>query len=250
MSLADYEQALAGLALPAHLAIVMDGNGRWARQRGLPRLAGHLEGRRATKRIVQACNDLGLQALSLYTFSTENWTRPQDEVSGLMELIEQALREELRELCENNVTLRVSGRLAELSPSMQEIFREAIAATADNTGMVLNLCINYGGRAELVDAARQLVADVQGGRLRVDEIDEAQLRARLYAPELPDVELLLRPGGEMRISNYLLWEIAYAEMVVLDVLWPDFTVEHLLEGIRQFNRRERRFGGVRENTEK
>lgn len=250
MTFEEFEQALSGLTLPAHLAIVMDGNGRWAQQRGLPRIAGHLEGREATKRVVRACSDIGLQALSLYTFSTENWTRPQDEVSGLMALIEQALREELRELCENNVSLRVSGRLGELSPSMQEIFRQAIAATAGNTGMTLNLCINYGGRAELVDAARRLAADVQAGLLAVEDIDEARLRERLYAPELPDVELLLRPGGELRISNYLLWEIAYAEMVVLDVLWPDFTVAHLLEGIRQFNRRDRRFGGVAESEEK
>jgi undecaprenyl diphosphate synthase len=244
-TLADTAAAEA-LAIPAHIAIVMDGNGRWATQRGLPRFAGHIEGRSATKRAVTACSDLGVTALSLYAFSTENWSRPSDEVSGLMQLIEGALLEEMRELHDSNVQFRASGRLAGLPETMQQVFAHGREITADNTGLMLNLCVNYGGRAEIVDAARTLGETVQRGELQPEEIDEAAFQGALYAPELPDVELFIRPGREMRVSNFLLWEIAYAEIVVLDVLWPDFADEHLLEGVRAFSRRERRFGGVQE----
>ena len=236
--------AAEGLVLPAHLAIVMDGNGRWAKSRGLPRIAGHYEGRKATKRVVEACKDLGIGALSVYAFSTENWGRPQDEVSGLMQLIEGALAEELQELTEVNVQVRASGRLEQLPRSMQKVLTDAIEETAGNTGLILNLCINYGGRAELVDAVRKLAQRVSAGEMSPEQIDLPQVQAALYQPDLPDVELFLRPGRELRVSNFLLWQIAYAEMVIMDVLWPDFTEEHLLEALRVFSRRQRRFGQV------
>lgn len=239
--------AAEGLTVPSHVAIVMDGNGRWATQRGLPRIAGHIEGRKATKRAVQACGEFGVTALSIYAFSTENWSRPADEVAGLMQLIEGALVEELAELHGMNVRFRASGRLGGLPESMQRIFADARAATANNTGLILNLCVNYGGRAEIVDAARRLAQSAREGALDPASIGEHDFQAALYAPELTDVELFLRPGREMRVSNFLLWEIAYAEIVVMDVLWPDFTAEHLLDAIRAFNKRERRFGAVVED---
>lgn len=232
------------LRIPAHIAVVMDGNGRWARQRGLPRLAGHLEGRKSTKRFIQYALESGVQAVSLYAFSTENWSRPPEEVNGLMSLIEHSLREEVRELDEENIVFRASGRLHELPPGLQQAIAEGRAQTADNTGMTLNLCLNYGGRAEIVDAARGLAAAVARGELTPEAITEELLREQLYAPELPDVELLLRPGREMRVSNFLLWEIAYAELVVMDVLWPDFGPEAFLEALRIFSARQRRFGAV------
>lgn len=235
---------IEGLTIPSHIAIVMDGNGRWATQRGLPRFAGHIEGRKATKRAVKACGELGVTALSIYAFSTENWNRPADEVAGLMELIEGALIEELAELHDMNVQFRASGRLSGLPETMQRVFADAQARTAANTGLILNLCVNYGGRAEIVDAARQLAEQVRAGLLAPADMNEQHFQGALYAPHLPDVELFLRPGREMRVSNFLLWEIAYAEIVVLDVLWPDFTAEHLLDAIRAFNKRERRFGAV------
>lgn len=241
--------AAENLALPAHLAIVMDGNGRWAKQRGLPRLAGHYEGRKATKRVVVACKDLGMTALSLYAFSTENWSRPEAEVSGLMQLIEAALYEEQRELHEANVRFRTSGRLHELPPTLRKAFTHGEELTAQNTGLTLNLCMNYGGRAEIVDAARALATRVQSGDMAPEDIDEAAMQAALYAPELPDVELFLRPGREMRVSNFLLWQIAYAEMVVMDVLWPDFGEDQLLEAFRIFTGRQRRFGGLVEEQD-
>ena len=241
--------AAENLVIPKHIAVVMDGNGRWAKQRGLPRIAGHYEGRKATKRVVEACKDLRVGALSVYAFSTENWGRPEDEVSGLMALIEHALAEELQELTEVNVQVRASGRLEQLPVSMQKVLADSIAATAKNTGLILNLCINYGGRAELVDATRRLVAQAQAGKLEPQQVDFAQFQSALYQPDLPDVELFLRPGREMRVSNFLLWQIAYAEMVIMDVLWPDFAEEHLLEALRVFSGRQRRFGQVVEEED-
>lgn len=237
------------LVIPAHIAIVMDGNGRWAKQRHLPRIAGHYEGRKATKRVVEACKDLGVGALSLYAFSTENWGRPSDEVSGLMELIEHALAEELQELAAVNVRFRASGRLEQLPPTMQQLFADSTERTQNNTGLVLNLCVNYGGRAELVDAMRKLATAAQAGQLDPVSLDFADVQGALYQPDLPDVELFLRPGREMRISNFLLWQIAYAEMVIMDVLWPDFREEHLLEALRVFSGRQRRFGQVVEEED-
>lgn len=226
------------------MAVIMDGNGRWAEQRGLPRLAGHMEGRKATKRCVEACLDYGVEALSLYAFSVENWRRPMEEVEGLLELIQDTLAEELGEMSQSGVRVLTSGRLGELPESMQQVLARVRAETAGNTRMTLNLLIDYSGRAEIVDTARSFAAEVAAGRARPEELDEARFAAGLYAPDLPEPDLMIRPGGEKRISNFLLWEVAYAELVFLDVLWPDFDREHLLEAIRDYSGRQRRFGGI------
>lgn len=247
MDAAAIKEAVSGLTLPRHIAIVMDGNGRWATQRFLPRIAGHYEGRKATRRAVEAAVDMGLEALSLYSFSTENWGRPEDEVSGLMELIEKALREELDDLHQRNVQVRAIGRIGGLPQSMQDAFAYGEELTAGNDGLRLNICVNYGGRAEIVDAVRAISAEVAAGQLTPEQIDEDVLYQHLYAPDVPDVELFLRPGRELRVSNFLLWQIAYAEFVTMDVLWPDFDAEHLIEAVRIFNTRQRRFGEVVED---
>lgn len=240
----DYTQRLEGLTIPRHIAIVMDGNGRWAQRRGLPRLHGHLEGSKATKRAADACNDIGVGVLSVYAFSVENWRRPTEEVEGLMAIIERAMRTEVEELHEKNCRFRASGRLHELPESLQRAFAESRELTAGNTGMVLNVLANYGGRAEIVDTARRLAQMAQEGRLDPASIDEDRFSESMYFPDLPDPDLVLRPGGEFRLSNFLLWELAYSEVVVLPVLWPDFSGEHLVQAIIEYNRRQRRFGAV------
>ncbi len=240
---------IAGLQVPRHLAVIMDGNGRWAKQRGLPRVVGHVEGRRSTKRCIQACQSIGVEALSLYAFSAENWRRPADEVDALMDLIGAAMYEETEELVQRNVRLRASGRMSELSEQLQEIFQRAEDMTAGCTGMVLNICVNYGGRAEIIDAVRAVARRAKAGELAPETIDDADLVAGLYQPDLSEVDLLLRPGGEMRVSNFLLWQIAYAEIIVMPVLWPDFREEHLAEAIMEYNHRQRRFGGIAEGGE-
>lgn len=234
--------------LPRHIAVVMDGNGRWARKRGLHRIEGHIEGRKATRRLVEECVRLGIEFLSVYAFSTENWSRSQDEVSGLMELIEAALEAEVDDLDANNVRFVASGRLHELPESLRSAISESEARTADNTGLVLNTAINYSGRAELVDACRSVVGECLAGRMSVDEISAEAVGRRLYRPEIPDVDLFIRPGGEMRVSNFLLWQIAYAEIYVCPVLWPDFRTEHLHQALADFRERERRFGGAPSST--
>ncbi len=243
-SLAAKHPELAGLEIPHHIAVIMDGNGRWAGQRGMPRIQGHFEGHKATRRCVEACVDLGVKVLSIYAFSTENWSRPVDEVEGLMELIEAALQEEIDDLDANDVRFVASGRLAELPQSLQRTIADSIARTADNQTMTLNVMINYGSRAEMVDAARALAQRVAEGQLAPADIDEQLFADVLYRSELPDPDLLLRPGGEMRLSNFMLWQIAYAELVVLPVLWPDFQIEHLKQAIVEYNSRRRRFGGI------
>lgn len=235
---------LTGLNLPRHIAIIMDGNGRWAQQRGLPRLQGHYEGRKATRRVVEACVDWKIGALSVYAFSVENWRRPLEEVEGLLELMTTALEEELADLCRNDVRLLASGRLGELPDPLQQVLNVAVRRTAGNRGLVLNLLVNYGGRAEIVDAARALARQVQSGAMTPEGLTEGTLSRYLYAPDLPDPDLIIRPGGEQRLSNFLLWEAAYSELVYQDVLWPDYTRVHLLEAIREFSRRQRRYGGV------
>ena len=240
------EDPLAGLHIPRHVAVIMDGNGRWAEQRGLPRLAGHVEGRKATRRVVEAALDFGLQALSVYAFSMENWRRPLDEVEGLMELMQTAMTEEMDDLRSNKVRVLVSGRRAELPKALNDVLEFAIQETAQNTRMTFNLLIDYGGRAEIVDAARRFAEEVQAGRAQPADLDEESFPGLLYAPDLPDPDLIIRPGGEKRISNFLLWEGAYAEYVFLGVLWPDFDREHLLEAIRDYSKRQRRFGALTE----
>jgi undecaprenyl diphosphate synthase len=230
--------------IPAHVAIIMDGNGRWAHTQGQDRLFGHWQGYRALKEIVSAADDLGVQALTVFGFSTENWRRPEAEVDGLMELMQAAMQAEIEELVQNQVHIRVSGRLDELPDSLRETFESAMRRTDGFSGMTFNLAINYGGRAEITDAARVLAEAVQRGELRPDEITEERLSAQMYAPGLPDPDLLIRTAGEMRISNFLLWGIAYSEIWVTPTLWPDFTPTLLVDALEDYGRRVRKFGTV------
>ncbi len=234
--------------LPRHIAMIMDGNGRWARARGLHRLIGHANGHGTVRRMVLGCAELGIEAISLYTFSTENWRRPQEEVAGLMRLLERSAREELPVMMRNGVQIRFSGRLWELSEELQAILRRAEQMTAHNRRITLHLAINYGGRAEIVDAMRAIAHEVQAGRLTPNAIDEETIQAFLYQPDLPDPDLLIRTAGERRTSNFLLWQTAYTELYITPVLWPDFTMEHLIEAILDYQGRQRKFGGVLETV--
>jgi len=239
----------ADCEVPAHIAIIMDGNGRWAEQHGLSRMDGHLEGRLAARRVIGLCTKLDVEVLSLYTFSAQNWQRPVPEVEGLMELIEVAVREELQAAVAGDIRFVASGRREELPRSLRRVLDEVEEDTAGNQGLILNLLINYGGRAEIIDATRALARQVEAGDISPADIDEQLIADHLYAPDLPDPDLIIRPGGEMRISNFLLWQIAYAELVVMPVLWPDFTAAHLLEAIEEYSSRQRRFGGVPEGDD-
>jgi undecaprenyl diphosphate synthase len=230
--------------LPRHIAIIMDGNGRWASRRGLPRTFGHRAGVESLRHVVELCAELGIPFLTVFAFSTENWKRPQEEVNVLMDLLVEYLHREARELERNGIRVHAIGRLDELPPPARVAVYEIMERTAKNERMVLNLALNYGGRTELVDAARRLAADVLAGTLRVEDIDESHMAGALYTAGLPDPDLVIRPSGEMRISNFLLWQVAYAELWVTPVLWPDFRRVHLLEAILDYQRRERRFGGL------
>ena len=225
--------------LPQHIAIIMDGNGRWARRRGLPRVAGHKAGIQPVRVTVETCAQLGLRALTLYAFSVENWKRPRTEVETLWRLLRLYLRSELPVMLRNDIRFTAIGRLNALPRFVREELDEVIASTAANAGLQLNLAINYGGRAELVDAVKALIADAV-------EIDEAAISARLYTAGMPDPDLLIRTSGEMRVSNFLLWQIAYAELYVTETLWPDFSRTELLRAILDYQKRDRRFGGIRE----
>ena len=231
--------------LPAHIAIIMDGNGRWARSRHLLRAAGHTAGIESVRTTVETCNRLGIQALTLYAFSTENWKRPRAEVDMLWRLLRIYLRRELPEIMGNGIRLTCMGRMDGLPPQVRQELETSIEATARNNGMRLNLAINYSGRAELVDAVNALVEDARiEGRLRDLHIDEEAIARRLYTAGMPDPDLLIRTSGEMRVSNFLLWQIAYAELYVTDTLWPDFRRADLLDAILDYQRRDRRFGGL------
>lgn len=231
--------------LPRHVAVIMDGNGRWARKRNLPRLAGHKAGRESVRTIVRTCARIGISVLSLYTFSLENWRRPTREVRGLMRFLKEVLHSEYLELKENNIRLRAMGRLDMLPKGTLKALEDTIESLSRNDGMVLNLCLSYGGRAEIADAARALARAAVEGKVSAEEIDEEVFGDYLYSPDLPDPDLLIRTSGELRISNFLLWQLAYAEIVVTDVLWPDFREEHLIMAIREYLARERRFGDIK-----
>lgn len=231
-----------GERLPRHVAVIMDGNGRWAESRGLPRVAGHEAGAESVREITRACRERGIEALTLYSFSTENWKRPADEVAALMGLLARFLLSERREILENGVRLNAIGQLDRLPLPVRLALSELIAASRKNTGMVLTLALSYGGRTELVDAARALARKVAAGQLRPDQIDEAAFAAELSMPGLPDPDLLIRTSGELRLSNFLPWQLAYAEIHVTDTLWPDFRRPQLAEALEVFARRERRFG--------
>ena len=232
--------------LPVHVAIIMDGNGRWARAQGKGRLFGHDQGYRTLKDIVYACEDLGVRYLTVYGFSTENWRRSQEEVGGLMELMLRAMQAEIEELIQNRVRVRVSGRMSDLPADLRQEFEEAMVRTADFTGLTFNLAINYGGRGEVVDAVRALAQKVQSGELAPDAIDEAAIAAHLYAPDIPDPDLLIRTAGELRLSNFLLWETAYSEIYVTPTCWPDFDRDHLIAALLDYQKRVRKFGAVEE----
>ena len=241
--------ALDPAKIPAHIAIIMDGNGRWAKRRGLPRFAGHRAGVQMVRSVVEDCSRLGIQALTLYAFSAENWKRPRTEVDMLWRLLRFYLRHELQDLQRNNIRLQSSGRVEALPPRVYEELRSVERATARNTGMVLNLAINYSARNELVDAVNLIVDQARiAGTLDSLVVDEEMISRRLYTAGLPEPDLLIRTSGEMRISNFLLWQIAYAELYVTETLWPDFNTEELLRAILDFQRRERRFGGIAEGT--
>lgn len=231
--------------LPKHVAVIMDGNGRWAAQRHLPRVEGHRAGIDAVRDTVETAARLGIRVLTLYAFSLENWKRPATEVSTLMLLLKRYLRSELNTLLRNDIRFRVIGRIEDLAPDIQDELNQAIARTAANTGMLFNIALNYGGRAEIVDAARRVI---EAG-IRPDELDETRFASYLYTAGQPDPDLLIRTSGEMRVSNYLLWQIAYAEIYVTDTLWPDFRRRHLLEAVLAYQKRERRYGGITPSPE-
>jgi len=232
--------------LPRHVAIIMDGNGRWARTRNMPRVAGHRAGIAAVRDVVETSARLGLQVLTLYAFSVENWKRPESEVSTLMALLREYLRKELRTLQENNIAFNVIGRQEELSAPVRGELRRGMDATRGNDGLLFNIALSYGGRAEIVDACNRLLADRSGSAGGPTPIDEAAFASYLYTAGQPDPDLLIRTSGEMRISNFLLWQIAYAEIWVTETLWPDFRRGELLRAIVDYQKRDRRYGRVGE----
>ena len=231
------------MTVPRHIAIIMDGNGRWAKERGLPRIAGHEQGAESVRAVTEACVELGVGFLTVYAFSTENWKRPAAEVAALWVLLEHFIAQETPTLMKNNVRLQAIGRLHELPESCQQALAVAVAQTAGNTATTLVLALNYSGRTEIVDAVRSLSAEVAAGRLGADEIDAEKFSAHLYTRAIPDPDLLIRTSGEMRLSNFLLWQLSYTEIVVTAKLWPDFGKDDLRAAIGEFNNRERRFGG-------
>ena len=230
--------------LPGHLAVIMDGNGRWAKARGLPRVMGHRAGVEALKSTLRLCNDLGIRALTAYAFSTENWSRPGEEVHFLMTLFERVLQRELDALESEQVRIRFLGELEDLPTRLQTLIADATQRTADNRGIHFNVCTNYGGRRELVRASRRLAERVARGELQVSQIDEHALAAELYTVGELDPDLLIRTSGEQRISNFLLWQLAYAEIHVTDVCWPDFGADALFSALLDYQSRRRRFGGL------
>jgi len=230
--------------LPAHVAVIMDGNGRWASQRKLPRVMGHREGVEALKRTLRLCSDWGIGALTAYAFSTENWSRPGEEVSFLMTLFERVLARELHAMEQEQVRIRFLGDLEQLPEGLQQLIADATARTAGNSGIHFNVCTNYGGRRELVRAARLLAQQVARGELDPEDIDEAAFAAQLHTHGECDPDLLIRTSGEQRISNFLLWQLAYAELHITDVLWPDFDEAALTTALLDYQNRQRRFGGV------
>jgi undecaprenyl diphosphate synthase len=232
--------------LPRHVAVIMDGNGRWAQKRHLPRIAGHRSGTQSARTTIETCARLKIEALTLYAFSVENWRRPKTEIDFLMALLREYLRKEMPLIQKNEIRMRFLGRLEELPAGVQKDAREAMEKTAGNKGMVLCVALNYGGRAEIVDAMNAILAE-RNGHGAPHKITEEQLSRHLYTEGLPDPDLLIRTSGEMRVSNFLLWQIAYAEIFVTETLWPDFNRARLLEALLEFQKRERRYGGIRED---
>ncbi len=240
---------MSGPAIPRHVAVIMDGNGRWAGSRGMPRLSGHSAGAESVRAVVRAARKRGIEVLTLYSFSTENWGRPEDEVEGLMELLAQYLREELDELLENNLRLRAIGELDRLPAEVRALLGAVMAATEANEGLTLILALSYGSRAEIRTAVQELARAVQDGLLTLDDISDEAISAALYTSGLPDPDLLIRTSGEMRLSNFLLWQLAYAELYVTDVAWPDFREAELDQALAAYAQRQRRFGKTGQQIE-
>ncbi len=240
MALTDKEN----IAIPQHIAIIMDGNGRWAKKRGLPRNAGHKAGAETFRRIADHCNALGVKYLTVYAFSTENWKRTEEEVAGIMFLLEKYLTEALADMEKNRIRFQLFGDVSRLSPKLQKLMKDTMERSREYTEVQVNFCINYGGRDEIIRAAKAFAVDVAAGRRSPGELTEELFDSYLDSAGVPDPELVIRPSGELRTSNFLPWQSAYSEFVFMDVLWPDFTGEDLDRAILEFNRRNRRFGGV------
>lgn len=230
--------------LPRHIAIILDGNGRWAKRRGLPRSAGHIAGSETFRNIATYCKEIGVDYLTVYAFSTENWKRPEDEVKGIMRLLDKYLHEAISDMKKKNIRMKVFGDVSGLSPKLQQLIAETDELSKEIEGFQANICINYGGRAEIVRAAENYARDLKDGKVE-GELTEEMLSKYMYSADIPDPELIIRPGGEYRLSNFLLWQCAYSEFYYTDTLWPDFTPEELEKAIAAFNSRDRRFGGVK-----
>ncbi len=237
-------------SLPRHIAIIMDGNGRWAKERGLPRIAGHNEGINSVRAITEECGKLGIEVLTLYTFSVENWSRPRTEVSALMNLLLNTIRSEIEELHKNNVKFTIMGHVDDLPEGTKLGLVEGVRKTSKNTGLNLNLALSYGSRLEILDAVKSIAALVQTGELSVNDIDEATFSKFLYTKDIPDPDLLIRTSGELRLSNFLLWQLAYTEIYITPVYWPAFRSMELFDAIYDYQNRERRFGKISEQVKK
>ncbi|MEA1960031.1 MAG: isoprenyl transferase [Bacillota bacterium] len=237
-------QKLDPAKMPQHIAIIMDGNGRWAKRRLMPRTLGHRAGMTALRKTVETCVDLNISMLTVYAFSTENWKRPIEEVDYLMKLLVEFLHKELNDLHQNNIRIQILGDYLAVPKECQAEIEEAVKLTKDNHGMVFNIALNYGSRKEIVEAIQTIATGVQNGKLKPEEIDENMVSQHLYTGEMKDPDLLIRTAGEMRLSNFLLWQIAYTELVVLDTLWPDFDKEILGQSLLEYQQRDRRFGGL------
>jgi undecaprenyl diphosphate synthase len=230
--------------IPHHVAVIMDGNGRWAKKRGLPRIAGHREGMKTVKEIVRSANELGIGVLTLYAFSTENWKRPKQEVEFLMKLPEEYILSELQDMMKRNIRVQMMGKETGLPESTLRAIREAQAQTSENQGMIVNFALNYGSRDELIQTMRRFALEVKQGKRSIDEIDERAFSSELFTSGLPDPDLLIRTSGEIRLSNFMLWQLAYTELWFTDVLWPDFSTQDLHRAIQEYQRRARRYGAV------
>lgn len=232
------------IVLPEHIGIIMDGNGRWAKKRGLPRSAGHVAGAKNFRTITRYCSDIGIKYLTVYAFSTENWKRPGDEVAALMKLFKQYLEEALTDFKDDSIVVRFIGDTTAFSPDLQELIERTQAESAHRTGMVLNIAMNYGSRDELIKATKDIANKVATGEISVEDINEELISSNLYTAGQPDPDLIIRPSGEYRISNFMLWQAAYTEFIIRDILWPDFSTDDLDDALKEFARRNRRFGGI------
>ncbi len=230
--------------IPRHLAVIMDGNGRWARRRGMPRIMGHRQGVKAVRQTVTACRELGIEVLTLYAFSKENWNRPKDEVTALMDLLYEYLERELHEMLKNGIRLEAIGEIDQLPQKVQEKLAAVMESTSSNKEMILNLALSYGGRAEIARAVQKIAQKCIAGEIRPEEIDENLVASHLDTAGLPDPDLIIRTSGEMRLSNFLLFQSAYSELYITSTLWPDFDRQELMKALKEFERRERRFGRI------